>query len=229
MRLLIATPFRAAELPAATCSLGYTMALLRLGWDLKDELSVHTTFSLDVCRARNQFVGDLLSQPGLASVTHVLFWDDDNWPEDVRVIREMVALTAHAAIVGAPYTNKRAPVKWTHQGIPGAVEDERGLLEVRGVPLGFTLITRACLEQMAAHHRTRWYISDKGIRCPDLFGQLYDDLGGRTTLLSEDFSFCKRWREDNGGKVYVYTRAGLVYHAGPHAWSARDMVGGIVG
>jgi hypothetical protein len=47
-------------------------------------------------------------------------------------------------------------------------------------------------------------------------------------LLSEDYSFCLRWRR-LGGRVYVYARGGIIHHAGVHDWTAREMPGGVVG
>lgn len=223
MTLLVATPVRGAELWAASVSAGYAEASRALA----ALMPVHTRllFALDVVRARNRAVSLLLSEPDLAAVTHVLWWDDDQWPEDVSIVRDMIALGL--PVVGAPYTNKRHPVRWVHQPWgDGRKPDERGLLDVRGVGMGFTLTSRACLEAMAEDARRTgdWYWDAPTPReCPNLFGQLYDDFGGRRVLLSEDFSFCKRWRERHDGRVHVYGHAGFVFHAGAHAWSAAEM------
>jgi hypothetical protein len=65
-----------------------------------------------------------------------------------------------------------------------------------------------------------------------LFGQLYDNIqtpdGRVETLLSEDFSFCKR-ALDEDWPVELYDKAGVINHAGGHVWNARGMKGGIVG
>lgn len=217
--LLIATPVRGAELHAAPVSAGYAEARIALAALLP--VQTRMLASLDVVRARNRIVSLLLSEPDLAAVTHVLWWDDDEWPEDVSVVRDMIDLGL--PVVAAPYTNKRQPVRWIHQAWgDGRVPDARGLLDVRGVGMGFTLTSRACLEAMAKD--AEWYWDAPTPReCPNLFGQLYDDFAGRRVLLSEDFSFCKRWREQHDGRVFVYGRAGLLYHAGSHAWSAQEI------
>jgi hypothetical protein len=61
----------------------------------------------------------------------------------------------------------------------------------------------------------------------NIFGQLYEPIGPdkspeTDSLSSEDYSFCKRWR-DLGGRVMVYLNAGRIVHAGSHGWSVRDM------
>jgi hypothetical protein len=225
MTLLVATPVRGAELWSAPVSVGYCQSLCTLAVDLALPMHRRWVYGLDVVRARNRMVAEVLSDPVLADVTHVLWWDDDNWPEDARVVPEMMALGLD--VVAAPYTNKRQPMRWVHQSWgDGRVPDERGLLDVRGVGMGFTLTSRRCLEVLAVDARRYWDAPNPR-ECPDVFGQLYDDFAGRSVLLSEDYSFCKRWRE-RGGLVYVYGRAGLVFHAGAHAWSAKDMKGGTI-
>ncbi len=222
MSLLLATPVRAAELGTALVSLGYSDFRLQLAKLMSFEtLCGHVTFGLDVVRARNRIVGTLLSQEAFAGVTHVLWVDDDQWPEDVRIVPEMVK--ACRGVLGAPYTNKKEPLRWVHRPGPGG--------SVLGVGFGFTMTTRACLESLAS--RAHWYVDfPQAIRCPNLFGQLYDTIpavdGPVETLLSEDFSFCKR-ALDAGFPVELYERAGVINHAGGHVWNARGMKGGIVG
>jgi hypothetical protein len=217
MTLLIATPVRGAELGAATVALGYAEQRAALMSIMPAQGRI--VFSLDVVRARNRAAAQVLTEPGLAGVTHVLWWDDDEWPADVRIVRNMMDFDL--PLVGAAYTRKRRPTRWVHQEwADGSVPDERGLLDVRSVGMGFTLTSRACLEAMAKD--AEWYWDAPTPReCPNLFGQLYDDMDGRRVLLSEDFSFCKRWRENHGGKVYAYDVE--MFHAGSHAWSVADM------
>jgi hypothetical protein len=223
--LLIATPIRAAELWAAQVTLGYAESVRALSHEMPIKTVV--TYALDVVRARNRVVGIVLGNADFADVTHVLWWDDDNWPEDRSIVGKMLALDL--PVVGAAYTNKSRPVRFVHQPWPGNkfTLDERGCLDVRAVGFGFTMTSVACLRQMAEKARDYW---DESIamRCPDIFGQLYEDHalpGGEDVdvLLSEDYSFCKRWREDHGGKVALYG-GGVISHAGAHGWNARDVV-----
>ncbi len=221
MTLLIATPVRAAELATAHVSLGYSdfrEKLVRLMPDYR-ALCGSVTFGLDVVRARNRIVGILLSQEEFRPVTHVLWVDDDQWCEDVKIVPEMIERCR--GVLGAPYTNKKEPLRWVHR------PDGKG--GVLGVGFGFTMTTRACLEALA--REARWYTDfPQAVRCPNLFGQLYDDIptpdGPVETLLSEDFSFCKRALEA-GIPVELYAEAGIINHAGGHVWNARGMPGGV--
>ncbi len=222
MSLLLATPVRAAELATAHVSLGYSDFREKLVRLMPDHTSLcgSVTFGLDVVRARNRIVGTILSQEAFAGVTHVLWVDDDQWPEDVTIVPEMV--TWCRGVLGAPYTNKKEPLRWVHR------PDGKG--GVMGVGFGFTMTTRDMLEQLAA--KADWYVDfPQAIRCPNLFGQLLDTItyNGEEvwTLLSEDFSFCKRAREA-GFPVELYSKAGIINHAGGHVWNARGMPGGVL-
>jgi hypothetical protein len=184
-------------------------------------------------RGRNRIAAKVLRDHPEA--THVLWLDDDQWAEDPRVVGEMIALDLD--VVGAPYTNKGA-TRWVHRCLP--VQEpppaDSPVLEVAALGFGFTLTSTSCLRHLSAIER---YYTDhpNPHRVANIFGQLFhhpamdqgvDVAPEDQALLSEDYSFCLRWGR-LGGKVYLYTRAGLVMHAGAHAWSAREMPGGVVG
>jgi len=210
--LAVCTPVRAAELGTALVSLGYSdfrCRLVRLMPDFK-MLGGECTFSLDVVRARNRMAGFLLSREEFADVTHVLWVDDDNWPEDVRIVPEMVERCR--GVLGAPYTSKKDPVRWVHRA-----DGQGGLV---GVGFGFTMTTRECLTRVAAS--AKWYTDlPNALSVPNIFGQLYEVTPLGETLLSEDFSFCKRAREA-GYEIELYENA-LIHHAGGHVWNACQM------
>lgn len=229
--LVICTPVRGAEWGSAPVAVGYSETLR---W-LSHEMPVHEippviTATVDVGRARNRLAALVLREFPFAR--KVLWWDDDLWPEDRRVAREMLDTTAD--VVAAPYTNKTKPLRWVHWRLDPCPPSEGPLMPVRGVGFGFTMTTLACLRAMSDRARiyTDWPSTNK---VADIFGHLYEphpqypDDRERDSKLSEDFSFCKRWREDLGGKVYIYEKAGILRHAGPHAWSAEEMPGGVVG
>ena len=232
-RLIVATPVRAAEMHAASVSLGYAEMLLKLHRLLPVEvLAGSLTFATDIVRGRNRIAAKILRE--IPDATHVLWLDDDQWAEDVAIVPELLALGVD--VVGAPYTNKRQPLRWVHQVLSPPAEPGGKLLEVAGVGFGFTLTSIACLRALSATERV-YTDHPNPHRVANLFGQLFhhplEERGAvipaaDQALLGEDYSFCLRWRRA-GGKVWLYTRAGLVKHAGAHAWDASQMPGGVVG
>jgi len=222
-RLAIATPVRGHDSFSGSVTVGYSEARMALARRMPVEIiSASVTYGCDLVRARNRIVAQVLRS--MPEITHVLWWDDDEWPEDVGIVAAMLATGKD--LIGAPYTNKRHPVRWIHQFLPDRATVEGELLEVAGVGFGFTLTSRRCLEQLSA-------ACDPYLDAPrpevvnNVFGQMFEDTPQGRILLGEDFSFCKRWR-DGGGKVYVHAgKGGLVAHSGPRAWTARDLQGGV--
>jgi hypothetical protein len=226
-RLVVATPVRGAEFGSSLVTVGYSENLRALARELPVEtIEAAVTFGADVVRARNRLVGIVLRD--FPSATHVLWWDDDVWPEERRIVREM--LDTGEDVIAAPYPRKRIPSGWVHQLLsPCPVADEHGVQPVRAVGFGFTITSVACLRKMTEVARV-YTDHPRPERIGNLFGQLYDSVSDQPVddcLLSEDYSFCKRWRE-LGRRIGLYVRAGLVHHAGSHAFSAHDVPGGVV-
>ena len=226
--LVIATSVRAAIPVTASVSMGYSESIRMLSHRMPVSIVPPCiTYSCDNIRARNRIVGLVLREEAFRGMQSLLFWDDDQWPQDVGIVGEMMALGLD--VVSAPYTNKKDPVRWNHILLPGAVE-ANNVVEVRAVGMGFTLISRGCLEKMSAAHR-RYTDRPNPHKLSNIFGQLYDqqiesDDPEDESLLSEDFSFCKRARE-MGIKVHLYTRSGIIWHAGGYPWSGLDIPGGM--
>jgi hypothetical protein len=230
--LLIATPVRGAAPLAAPVCFGYAESVRRLSRLMPtEELHADLAFPSDIVRARNRIAALILRD--WPQIDNVLWWDDDEWPEDVRVIPKMLAKGED--LIGLPYTNKRMPVRWLHSFLPEPPVVRNEMLEVRGVGFGLTLTSRACLMKMSAAAR-KYTDHPTPHKVANIFGQLYDHVdmspgdseSEDMMLLGEDFSFCKRWRE-LGGRVMVYAGKGnMVAHAGAHAFTAREMPGGAV-
>jgi len=224
MSILVATPIDAGELFAARVTLGWTIKMIEaIGAGLVEPERV-LVFARDVVRARNRAVAKALARPD--PWTHVLWWDEDQWPEDVHTISRLVA--ADVDVVGAPYWTKSTPGRWTHQDLRPAPAPVGSLQETRFVGFGFTLVKRGVLERMWSTCR-KYSDAPNPLKCSDMFGQLYEatDLNRETytpedeeALLSEDYSFCARWRR-MGGKVHVLLDSGTILHAGMHAWPDR--------
>jgi hypothetical protein len=230
---------RGATLHAAPVSAGFSEFRAACVRDLNATwFSATLTFSTDTVRAHNRIAAKVLRE--MPAISHVLWLDDDNWAElqtpegvfagmNTWVVREMI--DTGEDLIGAPYTNKAQPVRWVHTPLPGESPDARGVLRVQSVGFGFTITSRRCLELSGdlARRYTDWPSPHK---VPNIFEGAYARLAPGNDpeeegYLSEDLAFCHRWRA-RGGHVCLYTRAGIIGHAGGYVWSARDIPGGVV-
>lgn len=86
------------------------------------------------------------------------------------------------------------------------------VMEVAAVGGAFCLISRACLEKMVAAYPELSFFSELG----QLEHALFDNIIVKQERLSEDYSFCHRWRAI-GGKVFIAPAMELS-HSGNHTW-----------
>jgi len=184
-------------------------------------------------RARNTLLTTFLDSP---TATHLMFIDADIGFTPDQVIRLLE--------FGAPVAAGAYPLKVLHYDQPmldrlrggesletaqlhyvgalceGAAREERdGFAKAEFVGTGFLLIARAALEAMiAAYPETRYTASHNRASpnpSPNQYA-LFDCVIEKETghYLSEDYTFCKRWRAI-GGEVWLDTRSRLI-HIGPH-------------
>jgi len=149
--------------------------------------------------------------------SHLLFVDDDmGFPPELII--DM--LTFNEPVVGVIYPKKTTARQWVGSGVEGA-EYRPGFIEVEGVGAGVLLIQREAISRMIE-------------RYPDLVGDhmviaVMKIIGAKRTLrffdciltpggkVSEDISFCRRWREI-GGVVWASV-AYEIQHVGPWSFS----------
>lgn len=103
------------------------------------------------------------------------------------------------------------------------IEVENGLLEVDRIAFGAMLITRDVLDIM---------IKRAGVKRQALtnnnLGSFYNFFTARAESamanqhVSEDMSFCDRWRRDCGGRIWAYVDT-TVYHIGDFAYGGSYM------
>ena len=218
MNLILATPVRAADDRTAIVTIGYHNFVCAMMTRGADRIDGSITFCADIVRGRNRIAAKILRDK--PNATHVLWCDDDQWPHTLDVVDRMVS--SGEDVIGAVYTNKREPLRFVFQPwVDGEAPkvDERGIADVRGVGFGFTMTSRSCLERMAAS--VRWYRDlpdDHDV--PNMFEMAYDRYADADVFLSEDYAFCKRWR-DLGGRIKLLS-TDIIYHSGAKAWSAKD-------
>jgi hypothetical protein len=137
-----------------------------------------------------------------------LFIDDDvGW-----LAEELVKFVKHDRdVVAAIYPKKSDEPDWPVRLIAGPLQAEAdGLVRVENVPTGFLMISRRCLEQMAAD--ASWFDRKDSGRTPLLFER------GLTGGLrwSGDYWWGRKWTEA-GGTIWIDPEMNLS-HVGLKTW-----------
>ena len=197
------------------------------------------TGNVDVVRARDRVARIFLQN---TDASHLLWWDSDVLPDDLGIIQRLVD-TGHDC-VGVPYRRKNDHELYPYKMLDptGDVADrlvERGCVEIDWIAAGFLLTSRPCLQDMwNAYHADRWYIDYTAERrehheTVSMFDMVYTeprhgpDGEPWRTKLSEDYSFCKSYR-DIGGRVFMFVGEGApVGHIGAKVY--RGTREGVVG
>lgn len=193
--IVIAIPAYAATVSLATMRsiVHDLMQLMRRG----DVVSVEDECgNTDITDARAAIVGKFLAGPGteLVMVDHDVCWEANG----------LLKLVDYPVdFVSGLYPQRSDPIKFNLRYLEDRPEiwgdPKTGLIEVGGVSAGFMRCSRKMLEKMAeAYPGLSYDRSDK--KFWGFFDPYRLDDGKRK--LSEDYSFCQRWR-DIGGKVWV--------------------------
>jgi hypothetical protein len=191
----------------------------------------------DVVFARNYLVSDFYFHH--ADCTHLLFIDDDMGYEPA-LISDMLQL--NAAVAGTLYPKRKIDLKKLHAAkdmpfekalanslefigtIRKPMERKNQFVSVNRCGTGIMLISRACVEKMITV-LPELVDTKRFKRLPygEKFTKAITPFNPITTEdqeLSEDFSFCKRWIDDCGGKVWAHTGRNI-RHAGRMVFSSR--------
>jgi hypothetical protein len=190
-----------------------------------------------ITRARNTLIATALDK---VDATHVMFIDADIGFSPYQVARmlafdrDVVAgmyplkllhndeLMSARVAAGEPL--ETAQIRYVGAPLPqGAREETDGFMTAEFAGTGFMLIKRQALERMIeAYPETRYAAAhDRAVptRSPNkyaLFDCMIDPENG--DYLSEDYTFCRRWRAI-GGQVWLDARSALI-HVG-----AREFAG----
>ena len=162
----------------------------------------------NVNRARNSCAAKFLA----GDATHLMFVD-----ADIQFRAEdIVKLVSHDRdIVGGIYPQKTLPPKMVVNTLNNG-KREGDLVEVGTLGTGFMLIKRTVFEQMIEQGAQK-YTDAIGLSSAENENQ-YDffncTIDSKGRYLTEDWSFCRRWRE-LGGAIWADTSIPLV-HVGYH-------------
>lgn len=166
--------------------------------------------------ARNAMV----RQFRLSNCDRMLFIDADvAWRPE-----ELCKFVRHDAdMVAGVYPKKRDGAEWPVIPCSGPRVGINGLVEVEGVPTGFLMMSRQCIERMVENcdRAYRGNADDDDMLYHILFERTWEPVEGEDYgyRWGGDFSFCRKWRA-LGGKIYVDPE--LTFdHEGQHRWTGR--------
>jgi hypothetical protein len=188
-----------------------------------------------ITRARADMVGEFLA----TEATHLLFIDADIGFAPEQVFR---LLAFDADVTAAAYPFKRIDWDKVRKGArdgrmdleavaldyvfypetKGPMTARHDFVRVRHAGTGFLMIRRAALIRMCeAHPELRYKTAQREADLfrdgPYSFALFECMIEAETGLyLSEDYAFCRRWR-DLGGEIWLDIRSALTHH-GPHAF-----------
>lgn len=151
-------------------------------------------------RGRNSLVAKFLAFEPKSS--HLMFIDADIGFEPEEMLK---LILAKKDVVGGLYPKKALPVQYVVNKIPNS-QKEGNLVSVANLGTGFMLIKREAIEKLIRARPDLHYRDEIGLDpkfAPYKYA-LFDTQIDPTTkeYLSEDYFFCKLWRE-NGGEIWA--------------------------
>lgn len=203
--------------------------LLELGArGIQTEFSTEDGSSIEI--QRNVLASRFLNGP----CTHILFVDTDMmFPADLCA----QLLLTRKAFIGAICSSRHVQAKkidealkrglsfndanlfgydWLyHQLDPdGQIKVENYIMQVAAIGFGIVLIQRSVFETMVANGSAKPQ-KNTNLRTGEFFNFFlpHPEIIKRGQTISEDYSFCRRWRRDCNGEIWGYTNA-PIYHLG---------------
>ena len=167
-----------------------------------------------VTRARNNLIAKGMAN---ADTTHLMFIDADIEFTSQDIFR---LIAADKDVIGGLYPKKTYPIKYVINPLPGEQKQDKGIQEVKDIGTGFLLIKRDVIEKMFIKYYDLKYLNNLNLEKkfePYMYALFDTWLLQTGEYLSEDYAFCKRWR-DMGGRVYAHNDVKLG-HSGYHTFS----------
>lgn len=174
-----------------------------------------------ISRGRNTLAAKFLGMED-PKPTHLMFIDSDIGFEPWHVFALLMrTMDPDIKLIGGLYPMKTMPLKWVVNGLPGGHKTADGLEEVTKIGTGFMLIDRSVFTTLDTHPEIVGFKNDLDIDPKyDVYMKNYFDAVVRNgRYLSEDWSFCERYRE-LGGRVWADKRIQL-RHTGSYVYSVE--------
>jgi len=165
-----------------------------------NEWLITTNESL-IPRARNTSVARFLFDPELSRHDRLMFIDADIEfkPEDVA---KLWNLDVDVAVAAYPMKREEAGVTAWKNGKLVDLDDFDGPTDIDFAGTGFMMIKRHVFERLADAHPEWEHEEGKVGKCFTFFNTSVVDDGAGPYYISEDYWFCRYWRQA-GGKIIL--------------------------
>jgi hypothetical protein len=240
VHVLIATPTAGGIVKSlyATTLAKAVITMKDVGWDV-DFLFVDGSY---ISRARNYFVHALLSEP---KFTHLVMIDSDMSVEGHTICR---MIRCDKPVVAAAYSQRRMDMEAFAHSVPSLeftltdraalaleynirpqpepgtrqVKVTDGMCRVHHVALGCSAIRRDAFENLITNGIVRVrpdrFLQKRGFEGP--FYNFFDEIVLEDgDILSEDYSFCKRWLSMPGNEIWALVEESIG-HVGDMVYGA---------
>lgn len=161
---------------------------------------------------------NLLWQAMRTNPTHLMFIDADMGWQPKAVARLLSADLDFCAVAGV---YKQEEVKACANFLPGDqnFHAHTHFLEVRDVGFAFVMLKASVIEKMCAAYPELQYDAGEHDEYALFLDMIDKSEGEHGTRLSEDLSFCRRWRAI-GGQIWLDSQMALI-HAGRKEYTGR--------
>lgn len=161
-----------------------------LGWALRGS-ALTTLDRHDISVARDVMAAEFLA----TQHSHLLFVDSDTQFNPTTVVKMQ---KLDVPIIGGIYRTKTAEIDFAVRNKPRNMRPD-GLCEVDGVGMGLCLIRREVFAKLLATGKIGTITRGLHGLAPGTAHRFFAPIGE----LSEDYSFCERWRTLCGGTVHA--------------------------
>jgi len=195
--------------PTMTSLLRFTLLAAKHGLNWSLDTMVNESL---VQRGRNNLMAKMM---GNKNATHFMFID-----ADIRFQPESIfqLVSCEKDVVAGLYPKKSIPTKYVINLLP-QTRIQGDIFTVDTAGTGFLLFRREVYEKLIQAHPDSKYVDDVGIgkeHEPNMYAIFDCKIDAKGHYLSEDWLFCRRWRE-LGGEIWAHSKI-LLNHVGHYEY-----------
>ena len=135
----------------------------------------------------------------------------------LTLLMSIKLLIADKDVIGGLYPKKTYPIKYVVNTLEGQPQQETGVQEVENIGTGFLMMKRSAIQTMFDAYPKYKFKNQLNLEPkfePYMYTLFDTSLTEDGQYLSEDWTFCRRWRK-LGGKIHAHNDVKLA-HAGYH-------------